>query len=146
MPWLPQMFMVRILVVDDHPASLELIRAVLESAGYEVMEAQDGVEAIAAALRFSPDLVLMDLKMPRMDGFAALNALRKEPQLKVIPIVALTAQAMQGYGDVILQAGFSGYITKPLSLEGFRRQIRGFLDEAIPESEGGSSGDPGASV
>lgn len=124
--------MARILIVDDHPASLELVRAVLENEGYDVMEAQDGVEAVSAALQWSPDLVLMDLQMPAMDGFAALDALRKESLLGAIPIVALTARAMQGYGEVVLHAGFSGYITKPLSLEDFRRQIRSFLDAAIP--------------
>jgi CheY-like chemotaxis protein len=128
--------MFRILIVDDHPVSLELMRAVLEGAGYDVIEANGGSEAIAVALRCLPDLVLLDLKMPEMDGFATLNAFRTEPQLNLIPIVAVTAHAMRGYGDVVLGAGFSGYITKPITLNDFRRQVRGFLETASRGREG----------
>lgn len=128
--------MARILIVDDHLASLELVHAVLESDGHEVMDAQNGMEAIAVALQWTPELVLMDLQMPGMDGFATLEALRKERRLKLIPIVALTAHAMRGYGEVVLRAGFSGYITKPLSLSEFRREIRAFLDAGIPGATG----------
>lgn len=119
--------MARILIVDDHVASLELVRAILENTGHDVMEARDGAEAVAAALRLPPDLVLLDLQMPVMDGFATLDAFRKQPQLNPIPIVALTARAMRGYDEVVIAAGFSGYITKPLSLRDFRQQIRNFL-------------------
>lgn len=125
------MLMARILIVDDHPASLELVRAVLENDGYDVREAKDGLEAVAAALDWLPDLVLMDLQMPGVDGFATLETMRKEPRLSGVPIVALTARAMQGYVDVVLEAGFSGYLTKPLSLNGFRHQIRRFLAASI---------------
>jgi two-component system, cell cycle response regulator DivK len=122
--------MARILIVDDHPESLELVRAILEHAGYHVTEALDGNEAVAVALRCPPDLVLLDLQMPGMDGFATLRAFREEPQLNSIPIVAVTAHAMSGQGQIALQAGFSGHITKPLSLEHFRCQIRKFLGMA----------------
>jgi two-component system cell cycle response regulator DivK len=130
--WVPrEMLMARILIVDDHPASLELVRAVLENDGYDVREARDGIEAVAMAVDWLPNLVLMDLQMPGMDGFATLRTLRNEPRLGEVPIVALTARAMQGYVDVVLGAGFSGYLTKPLSLISFRHQIRGFLKASM---------------
>jgi two-component system cell cycle response regulator DivK len=119
--------MARILIVDDHAPSLELVRTILQNGGHDVMEARDGAEALPAALRWVPDLVLLDLQMPVMDGFATLEAFRKHPELNHIPIVALTARAMRGYDEVVIAAGFSGYITKPLSLKDFRRQVHGFL-------------------
>jgi CheY-like chemotaxis protein len=132
MPGFPaKWLMARILIVDDHPPSLELVRAVLENDGYDVVEAKDGVEAVAVALGWLPDLVLMDLQMFGMDGFETLEKLRKEARLGGVPIVALTARAMEGYSEVVLQAGFSGYLTKPLSLNGLRHQIRRVLETSI---------------
>lgn len=119
--------MARILIVDDQPGSRELERVMLESFGYEVVEASSGREAVAAALQAIPDLVLLDLHMPQLDGFATLAEFRREPQLTNIPIVALTASAMQGDSVRALDAGFSGYITKPVFLHDFHSRIRGFL-------------------
>ncbi len=119
--------MVRILIVDDRPASRELERIMLESFGYEVVEASSGREAITAALQAVPDLVLLDLHMPELDGFATLGEFRREPQLASTPIVALTASAMQGDDARAFKAGFSGYITKPVSQYDLRSQIVSFL-------------------
>ncbi|HEY7305374.1 MAG TPA: response regulator [Bryobacteraceae bacterium] len=119
--------MVRILIVDDRPASRELERLMLESFGYEVMEASSGREAIATALHAIPDLVLLDLYMPELDGFRTLAEFQKQQQLAGVPIVALTASAMKGDDLRVLGAGFSGYITKPVFLHEFRDQIRRFL-------------------
>ena len=109
--------MARILIVDDRPPSRELERIMLESFGYEVVEAGSGREAMVAALQAVPDLVLLDLHMPWLDGFATLAEFRREPMAST-PIVALTASAMQGDDARALEAGFSGYITKPVSRYG----------------------------
>jgi CheY-like chemotaxis protein len=119
--------MARILIVDDKPASRELGRIMLESFGHEVVEASSGREAIAAALESAPDMVLLDLHMPDLDGFATLAEFRRETQLAGTPIVALTASAMHGDDIRALEAGFSGYITKPVVLHEFRGKILSFL-------------------
>jgi len=115
--------MKRILVAEDRPASLELIRTVLDSAGYEVIEAADGQEAVAKACSTPIDLVLLDLQMPKMDGFMVLAELRKDPRFARVPIVALTASAMQGDRERALSAGFSAYVAKPVNLAILRFEI-----------------------
>ena len=123
--------MARILIVDDKPASRELGRIMLESFGHEVVEASSGREAIAAALESAPDMVLLDLHMPDLDGFATLAEFRRETQLAGTPIVALTASAMHGDDIRALEAGFSGYITKPVVLHEFRGKILSFLEARV---------------
>jgi len=115
--------MKRILVAEDRPASLELIRTVLESAGYEVIGAVDGQEAVEKASGNPVDLVLLDLQMPKMDGFDVLAQLRKDPRFQSIPIVALTASAMQGDRERALAAGFSSYLAKPVDLIVLRSEM-----------------------
>jgi two-component system cell cycle response regulator DivK len=115
--------MKRILVAEDRPGSRELIRTVLESAGYEVLEAADGQEALEKACGASVDLVLLDLQMPRVDGFGVLVQLRKDPRFENTPIVALTANAMRGDRERALAAGFSSYLAKPVDLAALRFEI-----------------------
>lgn len=115
--------MKRILVAEDRPGSLELIRTVLESAGYEVVEAVDGQEAVEKASTNSVDLILLDLQMPKIDGFGVAAHLRRDPRFASIPIVALTASAMQGDRERALAAGFSSYIAKPVDLTILRSEI-----------------------
>jgi two-component system cell cycle response regulator DivK len=115
--------MKRILVAEDRPTSLELIRTVLESAGYEVIEALDGQQAIEKASDNPVDLVLLDLQMPKVNGFGVLAELREDPRYAHIPIVALTASAMQGDRERALAAGFSSYVTKPVELTVLRSEI-----------------------
>ena len=115
--------MKRILIAEDRPASLELIRTVLECAGYEVIEALDGQEAIEKASGNPVDLVLLDLQMPKVDGFGVLAELRENPRYARTPIVALTASAMQGDRERALEAGFSSYVTKPVELTVLRSEI-----------------------
>ncbi|HEY7098925.1 MAG TPA: response regulator [Terriglobales bacterium] len=114
--------MKRILVAEDRPASLELIRIVLESAGYEVVEAVNGEEALEKARGDPVDLILLDLQMPKINGFEVLAELRKNPNFASIPIVALTASAMHGDRERALSAGFSAYIAKPVDLRVLRAQ------------------------
>jgi CheY-like chemotaxis protein len=116
--------MKRILVAEDRPGSLELLRTVLESAGYEVLEATDGKEAVEKASSNPVDLVLLDLQMPKMDGFSVLAELRRDTRFRAIPIIALTASAMQGDRDRALKLGFSAYITKPVDLALLRSEVR----------------------
>jgi two-component system cell cycle response regulator DivK len=120
--------MKRILVAEDRPASLELIRTVLESAGYEVLEAVDGQDALDKAGANSVDLVLLDLQMPKIDGFGVLSRLRSNPTLASVPIVALTASAMHGDRERALAAGFSSYIAKPIELSTLRSEIERLLN------------------
>jgi len=119
--------MKRVLVVDDRATSRELIRTVLENAGYAVSEACDGVEALRIALKVQPDLVLLDLQMPTLDGFGSLELLRANPRFANLPIVAVTASAMQGDREKALAAGFTSYISKPVRLTALRGELARLL-------------------
>ena len=117
----------KILVADDNTASRELIREVLELSGYEVIEASDGESAVEQARAALPDLVLVDIQMPRLDGYGVLRELRADARLAGMRVVALTAFAMQSDRDRAIQAGFDGYITKPVEITALRKEIRKFL-------------------
>ena len=119
--------MSRILVADDNDASRELIREVLEMSGYDVVEAADGRDAVNRARESSPDLVLVDIQMPRLDGYGVLRELRADPRLSELRVVALTAFAMQGDSDRARDAGFNGYITKPVQIAALRQEIKKLL-------------------
>ncbi len=120
--------MKRILVADDRLAGRELIRAVLEGCGYWVCEASDGREAVDVAKVEKPDLVILDLQMPVLDGMGALSELRADAEFEQIPILALTASAMQGERDRAYAAGFSSYITKPVNLMFLRNEVARLLN------------------
>jgi len=120
--------MPRILVTDDRAASRELIRSMLESAGYQVDEAENGLEALKIIQQNPPDLVLLDLQMPLMDGFGLVRELRERNLLDKVLVVALTASAMQGDSERAIQEGFSGYITKPVRLGELRNQLGRLLN------------------
>ena len=119
--------MSKILVADDNMASRELIREVLEMSGYDVVEAADGAEAVLRARESTPDLLLVDIQMPRLDGYGVLRELRADARLASLRVVALTAFAMQGDRERAMDAGFDGYITKPVDLAALRREIKRFL-------------------
>jgi two-component system cell cycle response regulator DivK len=112
-----------VLIAEDREASRELIRAMLEHAGYAVLEAADGAEALAIAFEKTPDLVLLDLQMPKKDGLQVLKELRADRRFRVTPIVALTASAMRGDKENALKSGFTGYLTKPVSLSEIRQEL-----------------------
>ena len=118
-----------VLVVDDHRLNLELVTDVLEAARYEVRQASSGREALAAAGRELPHLILMDIGLPEMDGYAVLRALRDNPTTASVPVVALTAQAMAGDEQRALAAGFDGYITKPIDTRSLPRVVAGMLGQ-----------------
>ncbi|MGM0450816.1 MAG: ATP-binding protein [Pseudomonadota bacterium] len=106
-----------VLIVDDNPVNRQLVRDVLEPEGLEVDEAENGIQALERARAYHPDLVLMDIRMPEMDGFEALRAFGDDRKLSDIPIVALTASVMTSEAARIREAGFDGYLHKPVSRE-----------------------------
>ena len=116
-----------ILVVEDNDRNLKLLRDVLEYAGYDVRVARTAEDGIAVAVKEPPDLVLMDLQLPGIDGTEALRRLRENPRTADIPVVAVTAQAMKHDRERVLEAGFDGYIEKPISVRAFPDQVRSFL-------------------
>lgn len=116
-----------ILVVEDNERNLKLLRDVLEYAGYGVRAARTAEDGIALAVSEPPDLVLMDLQLPGIDGMEALRRLRESPRTANIPVVAVTAQAMKQDRERVLQAGFDGYVEKPISIRAFPDQVRRFL-------------------
>src|SRR6058998_1694368 len=111
--------MKKILVADDNAVSRELIREVLEADNYQVIEASDGREALDKLREQQPDLVLLDIQMPILDGHALIRELRADPRFSGLPVVALTAYAMQGDREKALTLGFDRYITKPIDIPNF---------------------------
>ena len=116
-----------ILVVEDNRDNMELMDYLLTAFGYSPMLALGGAEAVRCARERPPDLILMDLQMPEMDGHEARAEIRKEPGLERCTIVAVTAFAMLGDQERILAAGFDGYISKPIAPENFVAQVERFL-------------------
>ena len=112
-----------ILIAEDNPTNRELLRELLEIRGYSVTEASNGEEALAMVERTSPDMMLLDIGMPGLDGFAVVRSLRENPRFSSLPIVAVTAYAMQGDRDKIMNSGFDGYLSKPVSSQLLTQEI-----------------------
>jgi two-component system cell cycle response regulator DivK len=102
--------------VEDNEKNMKLFRDVLVAAGYRTLEATTGEEAVAVATEHSPDLVLMDIQLPDIDGVEALGRLRADGRTASLPVLALTAQAMEGDRERFLAAGFDGYLSKPVNV------------------------------
>lgn len=117
----------RVLVADDNESSREFVRTVLEHAGCVVEEAVDGREALAKVRKDPPDLVVLDVHMPGLDGFEVMTALRQDARYSSLPVVALTASAMQGDRERALRAGFIDYMTKPISIGVLRGRLLSLL-------------------
>jgi CheY-like chemotaxis protein len=107
--------MIRILVAEDNAVNRELLRELLEARGYTVSEACDGQEALHMIEQVKPELLLLDIGMPVLDGFAVIQRIRENPRLALLPVVAVTAYAMRGDREKILKSGFDGYLSKPLN-------------------------------
>ena len=112
-----------ILIVDDKTSSRELLRSILEKEGHRVVEAGDGLEAIEKARDVVPDMILLDLHMPRRNGYEVVTELRQEERFATTPMVAVTASAMISDREKVLATGFDGYLTKPVSLNILRAEI-----------------------
>lgn len=120
----------RILIADDKETSRELLRVVLEKAGYAVIEATNGGDAIEKAQAENPELILLDLQMPVFSGYEVLEQLRRDARFASIPIIALTASAMQGDREKALAAGFTAHLAKPVALVELRAEIQRLLASA----------------
>ena len=105
----------RILVVEDQPDNRRILRDLLGNAGYELIEAETGEEALTAVEAQRPDLILMDIQLPVMDGYEATRRIRSNPELKSIPIIAVTSYALAGDEAKALAVGCNAYVTKPFS-------------------------------
>ena len=117
-----------ILIVEDNEKNLKLVRDVLQFKGYHTLEAETAEDGIALAQSHRPDLILMDIRLPGADGVTALRRLRSEPSTASIPVVALTAFAMKDDRERFLDAGFDGYIDKPIDVKVFPEQVRQFCE------------------
>jgi two-component system cell cycle response regulator DivK len=106
----------QVLVVEDNERNMKLFRDVLQATGYRTLEATCGEEALVLAAEHLPDLVLMDIQLPDIDGVEALRRLRTDERTARLPVLALTAQAMQGDRERFLEAGFDGYVSKPVNV------------------------------
>ena len=123
----------RILLVEDNPMNRRVSEFLLKAQGYIVDEARDGQEALDKIKVAPPDLILMDLQLPGLDGFAATRMIKQGVATKNIPIVALTAYAMSGDAERALAAGCDGYITKPIDPDEFHKIVAGYLKAAKPQ-------------
>lgn len=119
--------MKKILIVEDNEQSLYLARFILEKEGYEVIEARDGLEALDKTSGETPDLILMDMQLPKLDGYEATRRIKADKKLTRIPVIALTAYAMKGDREKTLEAGCSGYIEKPIDPTSFVEDLKKYL-------------------
>jgi two-component system cell cycle response regulator DivK len=121
----------RILVVEDHEDNRAILRALLASAGFEMIEAISGEDGISAASARRPDLILMDIQLPAMDGYEATRRLKADPTLKAIPIIVVTSYALSGDAGKAHEAGCDAYVVKPYS----PRQLLAKIREYLPTDE-----------
>ena len=124
-----------IMLVEDSDDIRSMVRTALEKKGYRVVEAVNGREALDAAARESPDLVLMDIELPEVDGISIAYYLRASQQFRRIPIIAITAFDGEDYRAEALEAGCDGYITKPIDFEGLEGLIEKLLDQSAQRGE-----------
>ena len=118
-----------ILIVEDNEKNMKLVRDVLQAKGYATIEAGTGEEGIHLAAERKPDLILMDIQLPGINGIEALRVLRASPETAAIPAVAVTASVMQQDRKQITEAGFDGYLGKPINLKEFLETVRAILEK-----------------
>ncbi|HYL98429.1 MAG TPA: response regulator [Blastocatellia bacterium] len=124
----------RILLIEDNPQNRYLVKFLLEQRGHEVLQAETGPQGLELAASARPDLILLDIQLPGMDGHAVARALKSDEQLNSIPIVAVTSYAMVGDREKCLDAGAEGYIEKPINPDTFAAEIERFLGPKSKES------------
>src|SRR6266571_4681000 len=117
----------RILVVEDQPDTRQIIRDMLADTGYEISEAENGEAALAAIAKQRPDLILMDIQLPIMDGYAATRRIKADPSLRTIPIIAVTSYALNGEEQIARAAGCDDYVPKPFSPRQLLAKVRQYL-------------------
>jgi two-component system, cell cycle response regulator DivK len=119
----------RILVVEDQEDNRRIIRDLLSTRGYQLIEAQDGEAGVRLAKEHRPDLILMDIQLPVLDGYEATRRIKADPELRAIPIVVVTSYALSGDDQKAVAAGCDGYVAKPFSPRQLLATVRKFLDE-----------------
>ena len=119
--------MTKILIAEDNAVNRELLRELLEMRGYTVVEACDGEQALRMIEQTQPDLLLLDIGMPVLDGFGVMRKIRENPRFASLPVVAVTAYAMQGDQEKILNSGFNGYLSKPVNARALAEEIERLL-------------------
>jgi len=124
----------KILIVEDNRLNLELATELLKSSGYAVLQSRSAEEGLRVAREQRPDLILMDVRLPGMDGLAAVRVLKQDPVTRTIPAIAMTAQAMRGDEEAARAAGFDAYVTKPIDTRSFPRVVARLLGggEGVP--------------
>ena len=118
---------VRILYIEDEPGNRLLVRRVLEAEGFSILEASDGVSGLEMATQMEPDLILLDINLPEIDGYDLAKRFRETPNLRDVPILAITANVMHGDRERTLEAGCDGYIQKPIDVDQLPDQVRAAL-------------------
>jgi CheY-like chemotaxis protein len=126
----------RVLVVDDYPDAREMYAEYLEFSGFDVIQAVNGMEALQRAVDTAPDIILMDLSLPVMDGWEATRRLKEDARTNSIPVVALTGHALAGISEGAMKAGCDAFVTKPCLPEDLVKEIRKLIDRA-PQSTPG---------
>jgi two-component system cell cycle response regulator DivK len=119
--------MAKILIIEDNEQNLYLETFILQKNGHEIIQARNGESGISLAAQTVPDLILLDIQLPGMDGYTVAEELRKDPRIASIPIIAVTSYAMTGDRERILEAGCTGYIEKPINPDTFPMEINQFL-------------------
>jgi two-component system, cell cycle response regulator DivK len=122
----------QILVVEDNEKNMKLFRDVLLATGHRTLEATTGGQAVELATEHSPDLVLMDIQLPDIDGVEALGRLRADERTASVPVVALTAQAMEGDRERLLATGFDGYLSKPVNIADLVATVKRYCEGRSP--------------
>ena len=117
----------KILIVEDNEDSRELVVKVLRNKGYEMVQAADGEEALEKAVAEKPDLILLDISLPKLNGYEVAKKLKAMEEFQEIPIVALTAHAMKGDRENVIVSGFEGYISKPVNVRELPDQVRAYI-------------------
>lgn len=125
--------MKRVLIAEDNAVNRELLRELLEARGYRVLEACDGQEAISILEETRPDILLLDLNMPVLDGYGLIGRIRQDSTLATLPVLAVTANAMRGDREKIISSGFDGYLSKPINAASLRQELERLLDKPAVE-------------
>ena len=130
-------------MAEDNAVNRELLRELLETGGYEVLEACDGQQALHMIEQTQPDILLLDIGMPVLDGFGVIRKIRENPCLATMPVLAITAYAMQGDREKIMKSGFNGYLSKPVDARALAEELKRLLtkpvDRNTPPSESNES-------
>jgi two-component system cell cycle response regulator DivK len=117
----------QILIVEDEPRNMKLLRDLLQKFGYQILEAPDGEVGVKMAAEKIPDLILMDIMMPKMDGLEATRIIKADEKTRHIPIIALTSYAMKGDREKTIEAGCDEYIAKPIDIQDLLKTVKSFL-------------------